>query len=43
MAHSALEQEEAAEAERKIVEGEPPGETPAEDLTPSPQAPPFQR
>ena len=44
MAESALEQEEGAEAERKIVEGEPPGSTPAEDLAPFPPVPPpFER
>ena len=43
MAESAVEQEEADEAERKIVEGEPPGETPAEDVFLPPAQPPFQR
>lgn len=42
-AESAVEQEEAEEAERKIVEGEPPGATPAEDATLPPVPPPFQR
>jgi hypothetical protein len=43
MAESAAEQEEAEEAERKIVEGVPPGETPAEDAPLPPTPPPFQR
>ena len=43
MAESAVEQEEAEETERKIVEGEPPGATPAEDVTLPPATRPFQR
>ena len=44
MALSAVEQEEAEQAERKLVEGEPPGETAGEDVSPSPAVPPpFDR
>jgi len=43
MAESAVEQEEAEEAERKIVEGEPPGSTGAEDVVLPPAQPRFQR
>jgi hypothetical protein len=48
MAESALRQEEAEEAERKLVEGEPPGATPDEDAPAGedvalPPVPPFQR
>jgi hypothetical protein len=44
MAESALEQEEAEQLQRKIVEGEPPGEGSGEDLAPFPPVPPpFER
>lgn len=34
MAESAIQQEEGEQTQRKIVEGEPPGETPAESDLP---------
>ena len=43
MAKSAVEQEEAEVAERKIVEGEPPGATAAEDVILPPVQLPVQR
>ena len=39
MAKSALEQEEAERTQRKIVEGEPPGDAPADDAA---EFPPLQ-
>ena len=42
-AESAVEQEEAEESERKVVEGEPPGATPDEDVTLPPVSRPFER
>lgn len=43
MAESALDQEEAEEDDRKIIEGEPPGATPEEDVALPSAPPPHQR
>jgi len=43
MAQSAIQQEEGEQLQRKIVEGEPPGETPEESMPPADSNDPESR